>query len=206
MGVTREVTKQGRRQHARQLPLGPIQPGLVESFPPAQEETRVRGRQASRQSGTASRKTSRRTSAPAPRQEEEDAFFEKEAEEELVRRNQVTASVPKRRKEIKLTGQRKMKKKAHSKHGKNGRKRGRVANIHSYRVTNEDGSITWGYENEDGSFKEETIGVDCVTHGKYGYIDPTGEVREIEMGWLVIANKQKCELTKGVPEALNCIF
>ena len=120
-----------------------------------------------------------------------------------MRRNQVTASVPKRRKEIKLTGQRKMKKKAHSKHG---RKRGRVANIHSYRVTNEDGSITWGYENEDGSFKEETIGVDCVTHGKYGYIDPTGEVREIEMGWLVIAKKQKCELTKGVPEALNCIF
>jgi len=27
-------------------------------------------------------------------------------------------------------------------------------------------------------FQEETIGIDCVTHGKYGYIDPTGEVRE----------------------------
>ena len=54
-----------------------------------------------------------------------------------------------------------------------------MANIHSYRVTNEDGSITWGYENADGSFKEETIGVDCVTHGKYGYIDPNGEVRMI---------------------------
>ena len=115
--------------------------------------------------------------------------------------NQVVATVPKRRKEIKLTGQRKMKKKAHSKHGKHGSKRGRVANIHSYRVTNEDGSITWGYENEDGSFKEETIGVDCVTHGKYGYIDPTGEVRER----LLIANKHKCELTKGFAEALNCI-
>jgi len=178
LGVTREVTKQGRREHARQLPLGPIQPDLVDRFPPAQEETRVRGRQASRQGGTASRQTSRRAGAPAPRQEEEDSYFEKEAEEELVRRNQVAATVPKRRKEIKLTGQRKMKKKAHSKHGKHGSKRGRVANIHSYRVTNEDGSITWGYENEDGSFKEETIGVDCVTHGKYGYIDPTGEVRE----------------------------
>ena len=118
-----------------------------------------------------------------------------------MRRNQVAATVPKRRKEIKLTGQRKMKKKkTHSKHGKHGSKRGRVANIHSYRVTNEDGSITWGYENEDGSFKEETIGVDCVTHGKYGYIDPTGEVR------LLIANKHKCELTKGVAGALNCIF
>jgi len=178
LGVTREVTRQGRReQHARQLPLGPLQPGLVDRFPPAQEETRVRGRQASRQGGTASRQTSRRASAPAPRQEDEDVYFEREAEEELVRRNQV-ATVPKRRKEIKLTGQRKMKKKAHGKHGKRGSKRGRVANIHSYRVTNEDGSITWGYSNEDGSFKEETIGVDCVTHGKYGYIDPTGEVRE----------------------------
>ena len=201
MGVTREVTKQGRREHSRQLPLGPIQPGLVDRFPAAQEETRVRGRQASRQGGTASRQASRRASAPAPRQEEEDAYFEREAEEELVRRNQVAATVPKRRKEIKLTGQRKMKKKkTHSKHGKHSSKRGRVANIHSYRVTNEDGSITWGYENEDGSFKEETIGVDCVTHGKYGYIDPTGEVR------LLIANKHKCELTKGVAEALNCIF
>ena len=49
-----------------------------------------------------------------------------------------------------------------------------------YRFENEDGGITWGYENEDGSFKEETIGVDCVTHGKYGYIDPTGEVRKIQ--------------------------
>lgn len=47
-----------------------------------------------------------------------------------------------------------------------------------YRDDNPDGSITWGYENDDGTFKEETIGVDCVTRGKYGYIDPEGVKRE----------------------------
>ena len=26
-------------------------------------------------------------------------------------------------------------------------------------------------------FQEETIGVDCITHGRYGYVDPTGEHR-----------------------------
>jgi len=26
--------------------------------------------------------------------------------------------------------------------------------------------------------QEESIGIDCITKGKYGYIDPTGEVRE----------------------------
>lgn len=32
-----------------------------------------------------------------------------------------------------------------------------------WREENEDGTIVWGYENDDGSFKEEIIGVDCVT-------------------------------------------
>ncbi|KAL4716191.1 hypothetical protein ACJJTC_013968 [Scirpophaga incertulas] len=50
--------------------------------------------------------------------------------------------------------------------------------IRKYREENEDGSITWGFENDDGSFKEETIGVDCVTRGKYGYVDPDGVKRE----------------------------
>lgn len=45
---------------------------------------------------------------------------------------------------------------------------------------NEDGSITWGYENEDGTFKEETLGADCVVRGKYGYVDPDGQKREYE--------------------------
>ncbi|XP_017770190.1 PREDICTED: activating signal cointegrator 1 complex subunit 2 homolog isoform X2 [Nicrophorus vespilloides] len=50
--------------------------------------------------------------------------------------------------------------------------------LRKYRTDNADGSITWGYENEDGSFKEETIGVDCITRGKYGYVDPDGVKRE----------------------------
>ena len=43
---------------------------------------------------------------------------------------------------------------------------------------NEDGSFTFGYVGEDGSFREETRGVDCITRGKYGYIDPDGKRRE----------------------------
>ncbi|KAK4883022.1 hypothetical protein RN001_006341 [Aquatica leii] len=50
--------------------------------------------------------------------------------------------------------------------------------LRKYRTDNEDGSITWGYENEDGTFKEETIGTDCIISGKYGYIDPEGTRRE----------------------------
>jgi len=54
----------------------------------------------------------------------------------------------------------------------------KVGTVDRYRHENEDGSITWGYENDDGGFKEETIGIDCITHGKYGYTDPSGEIRE----------------------------
>ncbi|KAH8414144.1 hypothetical protein KR222_009202, partial [Zaprionus bogoriensis] len=50
--------------------------------------------------------------------------------------------------------------------------------IRKWRDENEDGSITWGYENDDGSFKEEIIGTDCITKGTYGYIDPDGNKRE----------------------------
>lgn len=50
--------------------------------------------------------------------------------------------------------------------------------IRKYREDNPDGSITWGFENDDGSFKEETIGIDCVTRGRYGYVDPDGMKRE----------------------------
>ena len=35
-----------------------------------------------------------------------------------------------------------------------------------YTMYNDDGSITWGYQSEDGSFKEETNGIDCVTRGR----------------------------------------
>uniref|UniRef100_A0A146LPI5 Uncharacterized protein n=3 Tax=Lygus hesperus TaxID=30085 RepID=A0A146LPI5_LYGHE len=50
--------------------------------------------------------------------------------------------------------------------------------LKKYRDDNADGTIVWGYENDDGSFKEETIGTDCVTRGKYGYVDPDGVRRE----------------------------
>ncbi len=42
----------------------------------------------------------------------------------------------------------------------------RVRTIDRYKIENEDGSITWGYKSADGSFKEETIGADCVTKGR----------------------------------------
>ncbi|XP_043274216.1 probable serine/threonine-protein kinase DDB_G0281745 [Venturia canescens] len=50
--------------------------------------------------------------------------------------------------------------------------------IRRWREDNPDGSITWGFENDDGSYKEELIGVDCITRGKYGYIDLDGFRRE----------------------------
>ncbi|XP_035738276.1 LOW QUALITY PROTEIN: uncharacterized protein LOC118448741 [Vespa mandarinia] len=50
--------------------------------------------------------------------------------------------------------------------------------IRRYRNDNADGSITWGFENDDGSYKEEIIGTDCITRGKYGYVDPDGVRRE----------------------------
>ncbi|XP_040583632.1 uncharacterized protein [Lepeophtheirus salmonis] len=50
--------------------------------------------------------------------------------------------------------------------------------IERYSFEEEDGSLTWGYKTSDGSFKEETRGVDCITRGRYGYIDDSGEVRE----------------------------
>lgn len=40
--------------------------------------------------------------------------------------------------------------------------------LRKYREENPDGSIVWGFENDDGSFKEETIGIDCITRGIYG--------------------------------------
>ncbi|CAL8100618.1 unnamed protein product [Orchesella dallaii] len=55
-----------------------------------------------------------------------------------------------------------------------------IQTVNRYMKQNDDGSITWGYENEDGTFKEETLGADCVVRGKYGYIDPEGNKREYE--------------------------
>ena len=43
----------------------------------------------------------------------------------------------------------------------------RVKVLDRYSHRNNDGSFTWGYQSADGSFKEETIGVDCITIGRY---------------------------------------
>jgi len=53
-----------------------------------------------------------------------------------------------------------------------------VATLERYSHKNEDGSFTFGYVGADGSFREETRGADCITRGKYGYIDPDGVKRE----------------------------
>ncbi|EDV92560.1 uncharacterized protein LOC6563439 [Drosophila grimshawi] len=66
----------------------------------------------------------------------------------------------------------------HSQQQQQRRQRPVAQTIRKWRDENEDGSITWGYENDDGSFKEEIIGIDCVTKGTYGYIDPDGNKRE----------------------------
>ena len=60
----------------------------------------------------------------------------------------------------------------------NGPREEPVATLERYSHKNEDGSFTFGYIAADGSFREETRGVDCITRGKYGYIDPEGVKRE----------------------------
>jgi len=63
--------------------------------------------------------------------------------------------------------------------GGNGRPRPKpIQTTERYSQKNEDGSFTFGYVSEDGSFREETRGLDCITRGKYGYIDPDGKRRE----------------------------
>ncbi|KAJ6637817.1 Cuticle protein 6 [Pseudolycoriella hygida] len=47
---------------------------------------------------------------------------------------------------------------------------------------NEDGSYSYGYEGGDGSFKIETKYPNGEVYGKYGYVDDTGKLREIEYG------------------------
>ncbi|XP_058445976.1 uncharacterized protein LOC131427080 [Malaya genurostris] len=86
------------------------------------------------------------------------------------------------------------------------RRRKPVAQIlRKWREEHEDGSITWGFENDDGSFKEETIGIDCVTRGSYGYVDPDGEKREYsyETGILCDPNKRDEEDEEELEEEIR---
>ncbi|KAJ9590848.1 hypothetical protein L9F63_016119, partial [Diploptera punctata] len=47
---------------------------------------------------------------------------------------------------------------------------------------NDDGSYSYGYEGADGSYKIETKHPTGEVVGKYGYVDDTGTVREVEYG------------------------
>ena len=47
---------------------------------------------------------------------------------------------------------------------------------------NEDGSYSYGYEGADGSYKIETKQATGEVFGKYGYLDDTGSLREVEYG------------------------
>ncbi|XP_050308909.1 adhesive plaque matrix protein [Anthonomus grandis grandis] len=47
---------------------------------------------------------------------------------------------------------------------------------------NDDGSYSYGYENADGTYKIETKYPTGEVYGKYGYIDDTGKLREVEYG------------------------
>merc|ERR1712105_268693 len=47
---------------------------------------------------------------------------------------------------------------------------------------NIDGSYTYGYEAADGTYKLETRYQDGKVKGKYGYVDPDGNLREASYG------------------------
>lgn len=47
---------------------------------------------------------------------------------------------------------------------------------------NEDGSYSYGYEAADGSYKIESKYPTGEVYGKYGFVDDTGNIREVEYG------------------------
>merc|ERR1712127_667491 len=47
---------------------------------------------------------------------------------------------------------------------------------------NADGSYTYGFEGADGTYEIETRLADGQVRGKYGYYDPTGQLREASYG------------------------
>ncbi|KAL7632423.1 UNVERIFIED_CONTAM: hypothetical protein RMT77_017277 [Armadillidium vulgare] len=53
-----------------------------------------------------------------------------------------------------------------------------IQTIRRFSYFDEQGNYIFGYEAADGSFKEEKRGLDCIVHGKYGYVDPDGVRRE----------------------------
>ena len=64
---------------------------------------------------------------------------------------------------------------------------------------NEDGSYSYGYEADDGSFKLETRHADGRVEGKYGYIDiDTGELKVIEYGADMMGFQPEGDLPEGI--------
>lgn len=53
-----------------------------------------------------------------------------------------------------------------------------VAILKHIQQVNDDGSYTFGYENEDGSYRVETRDVNGYVTGKYGYLDAHGKLHE----------------------------
>uniref|UniRef100_A0A2P2HZX7 Pollen-specific leucine-rich repeat extensin-like protein 3 n=1 Tax=Hirondellea gigas TaxID=1518452 RepID=A0A2P2HZX7_9CRUS len=53
-----------------------------------------------------------------------------------------------------------------------------VQTTRRYSYFDAEGNYVFGYESDDGSFKEEIRGTDCIVNGKYGYVDPDGIRRE----------------------------
>ena len=83
-----------------------------------------------------------------------------------------------------------------------------VQTLRRYSFFNEEGAYVFGYEAEDGSFKEEIRGRDCIVNGKYGYVDPSGIRREF-----TYVSGNKCDpnnpdglLPDGSPIPLNDQF
>lgn len=75
--------------------------------------------------------------------------------------------------------------------------------MRKYREENEDGTITWGFENDDGSYKEEIIGNDCITRGRYGYVDPDGLKREYTYETGIQCDPNKRDLEEQEEEDVN---
>ena len=49
-----------------------------------------------------------------------------------------------------------------------------------YNRINNDGSYTFGYEADDGTFRSETRDLTGYVIGKYGYIDEKGQLKVVE--------------------------
>jgi len=71
-----------------------------------------------------------------------------------------------------------------------------VQTTRRYSYFDEAGNYIFGYEAEDGSFKEEIRGLNCIVHGKYGYVDPSGIRREFNY-----VSGNECD--PNDPEGLN---